>query len=214
VANAGDDQLRHQGEAVTFDASNSHDIDGEITGCVWDFGDGSSYSETQDNAPDEQFDGITSHTYQDNGAYAVTLEVADNGGEYSSDNLLITVTNVAPQVSVVTPAATLAGQSINLAASFSDPGQAHGESYVVEVDWGDGQTTFGLIDSQTGATSSSHVYLSAGTYTIGVTVMDDGDHVSGQAASPLSGFATTHIQVIQPVRVDVHHIFRAAWVYW
>ena len=74
VANAGDDQLRHQGEAVTFDASNSHDIDGEITGYLWDFGDGSSYSETQDNAPDGQFGGITSHTYKDNCAYAVTLE--------------------------------------------------------------------------------------------------------------------------------------------
>ncbi len=52
---------------VTFNASNSFDLDGEIVSYNWDFGDGSTGSGK-----------ITEHTYYTNGEYDVTLTVTDN----------------------------------------------------------------------------------------------------------------------------------------
>jgi PKD repeat protein len=43
-----------------------------------------------------------SHTYLDDGAYAVTLTVVDDDGGVGSDSLLATVTNVAPTILSVT----------------------------------------------------------------------------------------------------------------
>lgn len=47
---------------VEFDAGLSWN-DGDITQYIWDFGDGNTYSETDDNYPDGAFDGKTTHTY-------------------------------------------------------------------------------------------------------------------------------------------------------
>jgi len=59
------------GRNVTFNASASYDIDGEIVSYEWDFGDGEVVSET---------DPIIVHTYASNGTYNVTLTVTDDDG--------------------------------------------------------------------------------------------------------------------------------------
>lgn len=56
-----------------FSASKSHDRDGSIKEYRWDFGDGSTGS---GQSP--------SHRYNDEGSYDVTLQVKDNGGNYSN----------------------------------------------------------------------------------------------------------------------------------
>jgi nitrous oxidase accessory protein len=59
---------------VTFDASKSFDLDGQITKYSWDFGDGTSGSgET-----------IT-HVYLSNGNYTVTLTLTDDDGNINTD---------------------------------------------------------------------------------------------------------------------------------
>ena len=57
------------GQEVVFDASESEDPDGTIQSYEWDFGDGTSGSGT-----------TTPHSYGDDGAYTVTLTVADTSG--------------------------------------------------------------------------------------------------------------------------------------
>lgn len=55
------------GEEISFDASSSHDPDGEIVSYSWDFGDGHTATGQ-----------ITTHTYSEDGIYLVTLTVIDD----------------------------------------------------------------------------------------------------------------------------------------
>ncbi|MEO0938492.1 MAG: PKD domain-containing protein [Pseudomonadota bacterium] len=74
------------GEAVVFDAGNSADDDGALTGFAWDFGDGG------------MADGVlVAHTFRQPGTYDVTLAVTDDAGVGNS------VQRVTQQV-VVNPA--------------------------------------------------------------------------------------------------------------
>jgi PKD repeat protein len=66
---------------VTFDATGSQDLDGEIVSYQWAFGDGATDT------------GITAtHTYASEGAHTATLTVTDDKGATNSDQVTITVT--------------------------------------------------------------------------------------------------------------------------
>lgn len=67
-------------EGVTFDASQSFDLDGAIVGYAWNFGDGSSASEA-----------VASHGYAASGSYTVVLTVTDQDGLVSSQSTVVTV---------------------------------------------------------------------------------------------------------------------------
>lgn len=58
---------------VNFDASESSDPDGNILEYTWDFGDGSTGAGK-----------TTTHTFQGEGNYTVTLTVKDDGGATDS----------------------------------------------------------------------------------------------------------------------------------
>jgi len=66
------------GQEITFDASESSDIDGEITSYEWNFGDDVTASGS-----------IVKHTYADTGTYVVTLVVIDS--EESDDTTTATI---------------------------------------------------------------------------------------------------------------------------
>jgi len=58
-----------KGKVITFDASDSEDIDGTIESYIWDFDDGSNDSGERIN-----------HTYQKTGTYTISLTVTDDDG--------------------------------------------------------------------------------------------------------------------------------------
>ena len=60
-------------EQMSFDASASTDVDGQITAYTWNFGDGATGSGI-----------LTAHRYATPGRHPVTLTVTDNGGQSSS----------------------------------------------------------------------------------------------------------------------------------
>jgi hypothetical protein len=68
----------------------------------WDFeSDGIfDYQETPTSVPDGIFDGLTTHTYGDNGEFEVTLRITDENGEQATDTCNITVLNVAPLLEI------------------------------------------------------------------------------------------------------------------
>lgn len=70
------------GTEVTFDASASHDPDGEIAEYLWDFGDGTATSTT---VP------IATHRYRQPGQYAVSLVVKDREGDLSNPAVRLVV---------------------------------------------------------------------------------------------------------------------------
>ncbi|WP_440904684.1 cellulose binding domain-containing protein [Catenovulum sp. SX2] len=73
--------------SVTFNATQSADIDGDALTYLWDFGDGSSSTEVQ-----------PSHIYQQQGNYTVSLTVSD--GAVSSSAEPITISVAEPQISL------------------------------------------------------------------------------------------------------------------
>ncbi|MEA2075108.1 MAG: PKD domain-containing protein [Euryarchaeota archaeon] len=67
-------------QTITFDASNSTDLDGNITSYKWDFGD-------ETNGTGEK----PSHSYSSAGNYIVTVTVRDNDGATTSTSKTITI---------------------------------------------------------------------------------------------------------------------------
>ncbi len=71
---------------VEFDASSSHDPDGNIVKYIWNFGDGNVTNTTKQ---------IIRHTYPKYGIYPVTLTVVDNDNLSDSKTKLIDITKVS-----------------------------------------------------------------------------------------------------------------------
>ncbi|GAA3537967.1 carboxypeptidase regulatory-like domain-containing protein [Nocardioides daeguensis] len=88
AANAGDDQVAVEGEAVAFDGSGSRPV-GMIASYHWDFGDGTTGSGPR-----------PSHTYGAPGDYVVTL-TAEVAGESSTDEAAVSVTAEPPFEGIV-----------------------------------------------------------------------------------------------------------------
>ena len=71
---------------VMFDATSSHDPDGEILAHLWNFGNGAFDSGS-----------LVSHTYETEGSYAVTLQVTDDDGNTSAFSVAIAVAAPEPE---------------------------------------------------------------------------------------------------------------------
>lgn len=69
-------------QTVTFNASASHDPDGNITSYQWNFGDGNTTTTTAQ---------IATHRYLNYGNYTVTLAVTDNDGLTGIKTTILTV---------------------------------------------------------------------------------------------------------------------------
>lgn len=137
------------------------------------------------------FDG--SHTYADNGTYAVMVTVTDDNGGTANQSLQVTVSNVAPTLGVIGNQSATVGVPLNLTdvGVFTDPGFANGlntggevdETFTFSIDWGDDSppSSGNATIDQAGATGvltagsfdGSHTYSVAGTYAVTVRVTDD-----------------------------------------
>ena len=146
------------GVSITFDGSGSSD-DGTIVEYAWDFGDGTAMGMGVNPV----------HTYGAAGTYTVTLTVTDDGGLTDSAVTTATITeapppNQAPTANANGPYNAQVGDVINFsAAGSSDP-----DGTIVTYDW-----DFGDGSSGVGA-NPTHSYAAAGTYTVTLTVTDDG----------------------------------------
>ena len=81
TAEAKGPYIIHINQTITFDGSNSSDLEGEIT-FLWDFGDGTNGSGE-----------YTNHIYTSAGTYPITLVVTDDLGVTSSDTTFAHVWN-------------------------------------------------------------------------------------------------------------------------
>jgi hypothetical protein len=86
-------------------------------------------------------------------------------------------------------------------ASFGDPGFL--DTHTATWDWGDGTIEAGTVTGSNGAgfVTGSHAYLSAGLYTVSLTVIDD----EGESASA----ASTSVVVYDP---DVGFVTGGDWI--
>jgi PKD repeat protein len=155
------------GATVYVDASGSYDPDGTIVSYDWYWGDGSTGT------------GVTaSHTYAATGTYDITLVVTDDDGATSSwtESVYVEVTvENQPPVASFTYAVSDLTVSVDASGSYDPDGT------IVSYDWswGDGTTGSGV--------TATHTYADYGTYTITLTVTDDGGLSSSTSKSVTLG---------------------------
>ena len=150
------------GNSVSFTGSGADSEDGTLSGAslVWSsdkdgqIGTGGSVSSSGLS--------VNSHT--------ITLTATDSGGASDAATVSITIeaattANVAPSVSITSPADGVSyteGESISFTADVSDS-----DGSVSSTVWDFGDSSSSLVSS------TSHSYDSAGTYTVTLTVTDD-----------------------------------------
>jgi PKD repeat protein len=159
IADPGGPYDAIEGVALTLDGARSFDPDGgRIMSYFWDLGDGTMATGAAPN-----------HVYLTGGNYTVTLVVSDDEG-LASDPATTSVSiaglraNLPPVSNPVGPDSANTGQLV----SFDGSGSSDPDGTIVAYDW-----DFGDGNSGTGV-STSHSYQAAGTYSVTLTVTDDG----------------------------------------
>ena len=147
------------GENGTFDAGGASDPDGSITSYEWAFGDGTTATgET------------VTHSYDASGSYDVTLTVTDDDGATDTTTQTVTVTDGEPANQPPTASFTVSSASptVGETVTVDAAGSTDSDGTIASYDWtfGDGATASG--------TTGSYAYSTAGTYTVELTVTDDG----------------------------------------
>jgi PKD repeat protein len=140
------------GLSCTFDGSGSRDSDGTIATYEWVFGDGTTAS------------GVAAqHSYAQPGTYTVTLTVTDDRGGWNRDSRTVAVT-----ASNAAPTAAFTINCSGLSCAFVGAGSNDTDGTVVSYGWDFGDGTSGSGENV------SHSYGGAGSYTVSLTVADNG----------------------------------------
>ncbi len=140
------------------------------------WGDGSSSTEAV-SASGGGFNVIGSHTYGEEGSYAVTVVVTDVGGSSATAGGAAQVAD-APLTAAGTTTTTTEGAGFTaVLASFTDADPAGaGGDYSATITWGDGSSSSGTVRAAGGGfnATGSHAYGEEGTYAVAVVIADAG----------------------------------------
>jgi phosphodiesterase/alkaline phosphatase D-like protein len=164
-----------------------------------DWGDGTPTTSGNITFSGGSFSVGGNHTYADEGTYTVTTTITRQG---VSTQVTGSVT-VADSLTVHAQPVAVPVQTIDTGtvATFTD-GTASPSDYHVTIDWGDSQTTTGLVtfdsgthvysvvDNGDGTGNNRHQYANTGTYTVTVTVSEPDASItkmdSNSATVPIS----------------------------
>lgn len=131
----------------------------------------------------------------DDVAGSVTVTADDGEHATASMSFSYSASNVAPTVDA--SAVATAACTVQLGASFSDPGTA--DTHSATIAWGDGSADTSVAPA-TSPIGQAHTYAANGTFTALVTVTDD----DGGSGADSAGFATkvTPSQILQPINAS------------
>jgi PKD repeat protein len=138
----------------------SSDPDGSVVGRSWTFGDGSPL--TADKDP--------THTFPSAGNYTVTLTVTDDDGATDAGSSPVAV-QAPPQNQA--PVAGFTSDCKDLSCKFKSDGSRDPDGKIIAWAWsfGDGATS--------AEPDPKHDYAAGGTYSVSLTVTDDGGASTG-----------------------------------
>src|SRR5688572_22795035 len=135
-----------------------------------------------------------------NQSQTVTISADDGNGGITETTFALTVNNVAPEVTASANQSAHEGEnkSFNL-GSFTDPADTSDQPYAVTVNWGDGSpnTTF-TVGNPGSLGAKPHTYADNGSYTVIVTVTEDG----GSGASDSASFTATVANVAPTLTIS------------
>ena len=178
IAQAGGPYAGSVGAPIAMTSVGSSDADGNIVAYAWSFGDGTTASGA-----------VVSKAYAAAGTFTVMLTVTDNAGATATDQATVTVSSIgagnqAPIAQANGPYSATAG----VATTLSSAGSSDPNGTIVSYSW-----SLGNGQSATGA-SPTVTYPTAGTYSITLTVTDNGGlaatdqaTITVTSAAPVSG---------------------------
>jgi serine protease len=176
-----------EGTPVSFDGSTSSDPNNHPITFAWAFGDGMFGTGA---AP--------THTFIDNGTFAVALTVRDESGRTTTTTSSQTVFNANPTVTLAMPARVMSGGTAAIQAAFGDLGVAD-SPWSWSIEWGNGRTSG--VANAIGAIDASRRYCSMGTAPVRLEVTDkDGGMGWAEAAITVVPHA---LQVSMPTSFNV-----------
>ena len=148
---------------VALSSAGSHDPDGTIASYSWDFGDGSPLSADQN--PD--------HTFTADGAYVVKLTVTDNSNAIGITQKVIHVGSAANASPVPVINAPVTAGKAPLDVALIGSGSSDPDGTIESYEWSFGDSTPNSSEADT-----FHTFANPGTYTVTLTVVDDGGAVA------------------------------------
>ncbi|NIN35656.1 MAG: PKD domain-containing protein, partial [Gammaproteobacteria bacterium] len=156
-------ETAYTGQLISFNASDSYDLDGTIVSYFWDFGDGTNSTGT-----------TAEHVYGINGTYTVTLTITDDDGASGSVSSTKTILWNEPPVTVFTESAETVYTSESIIFNASESYDPDGLIISYVWDFGDGSNGTGV--------TIQHSYSDDGVYTVTLTVKDDREAVGTTTA--------------------------------
>lgn len=164
----------NEGEATTVRAAVS-DADGDALTATVDWGDNASRQSLPISCENIQagcaLEPLT-HTYATNGTHAITITLSD-AQHTSTQTVAAVVNNVPPTLGRPADTTLIIGETYGAAVSYFDPGLT--DRLHTIVDYGDGSAP-GIHDYTAGNADQSvlisHVYSSAGTLTLTLSMTD------------------------------------------
>jgi len=164
---------------VNVSAAQSTDPEGDALNYNWDFADPNADS-TNPNSSDQI---EASHVYTQAGEYTIVLSVGDSAGNSVQTAVTVTVlaANHAP---IISPAANIQSGGAPLTVQFfANASDADNDNLQFSWDFGDGSAVVNDENPQ-------HVFLSAGEYSVQLTVSDGHASVSAQLVISVDGDLT------------------------
>ena len=152
------------GERLTFDVEDISDKDRWIDSLKWNFGDGTTATGWW-----------AEHRYNLTGSYTVTLTVTDDTGAKTTDQVVVTVSEVDGPFARIQPSATEVSTGERITFDVED--LTGKDRWIDSLKWNFGDETI--------ATGwwAEHEYGAAGSYTVSLTVTDNAGQMTTDQVS-------------------------------
>jgi hypothetical protein len=146
------------------------------------------------------------NTYAEDGVYTVTATITHDAAPPTTVTAAVAVSEAPIAGSGATLNGT-AGETVfgNLATFTHGQSGEAADDFTATIDWGDGSSSAGTV-SQAGGTytvAGSHTYSAGGTFSIQVTILDDGVSTPIDSSAVIAATGTPHERYVTAVYEDV-----------
>jgi hypothetical protein len=181
------------GTVATFTDGNPNATAADFLGVIiW--GDGSSSSATVTANGAGGFSVSGTHTYAEEGSYAATVTITDDGGSTTQSTSTVTVADAALTATGGLTFNGIEGASpaSQVVATFTDanPNATAGD-FTATINWGDGTAVSAATVTANGvggfSVSGTHAYGEEGSYAATVAISDDGGSTAQATSSAIVG---------------------------